>query len=44
MALFSCRIGFTHPKTGEKLSFYFDRTESEPLNMALEAAKSCGRI
>ncbi len=44
MALFSCRIGFTHPKTGERLSFYFDRTESEPLNRALEAAKSCGRI
>lgn len=44
MALFSCKISFTHPKTGEGMNFYFDKTESEKLNQAVEDAENCGRI
>ena len=44
MALFSCRIGFTHPETGERMSFFCDETESIPLNRAIDAAKNCGRL
>lgn len=43
IALFSKRIGFTHPKTGEKMSFSFDKTESELLNRVIEMAKNNGR-
>ena len=44
MALFSCKIGFFHPKTGEELSFYSDKTESDRLNKAIETAKNSGLI
>ena len=40
MALFSCKLGFFHPKTGERLSFYSDKTESVRLNNTIEAAKN----
>ncbi len=40
IALFSKSIGFTHPKTGEELSFSFDKTESELLNKTIEKAKN----
>lgn len=40
IALFSEKIGFLHPKTGESMSFSSDETESALLNDAVERAKS----
>ena len=39
IALFSCKIGFTHPKTGENMSFFFDETECLILKSAIESFK-----
>lgn len=39
IALFSCAIGFMHPKTGKELRFEFYETENELLNKAIE--RSC---
>ncbi len=44
IALFSCKIGFIHPKTAEKLFFYFDKTENELLNNAIEKAQNAKKI
>ena len=39
IALFSCKIGFTHPKTGENMSFFSDETECLILKSAIESFK-----
>ncbi len=39
IALFSCALGFLHPKTGEKMKFSFEKSESSLLNFAVDKYK-----